>query len=65
LAFGELRLLHGTSWRGKHARKLYLSGVHDQGEVTRALAGVPAWQNYRLQAVALLVLTAAIVWVFR
>jgi SSS family solute:Na+ symporter len=32
---------------------------------TRALAGVPAWQNYRLQAVALLVLTAAIVWVFR
>jgi SSS family solute:Na+ symporter len=32
---------------------------------TKALAGVPAWQNYRFQAVALLALTAAIVWVFR
>jgi SSS family solute:Na+ symporter len=32
---------------------------------TRALAGVPAWKNYRVQSVALLALTAAIVWVFR
>ncbi len=34
LRFAELRLLHGTSWQGKHARKLYFSGVRDQGEVT-------------------------------
>jgi solute:Na+ symporter, SSS family len=32
---------------------------------TRAMAGLPVWQNYRVQAVALLVLTAAIVWTFR
>ena len=32
---------------------------------TRALAGVPAWKNYRVQSVALLALTALIVWVFR
>jgi hypothetical protein len=34
LCLAELRLLHGTSWRGKDARKLYVSGVRDQGEVT-------------------------------
>lgn len=32
---------------------------------TAALAGVPAWKNYRVQALALLVLTAVIVWTFR
>jgi SSS family solute:Na+ symporter len=30
-----------------------------------AMANRPAWQNYRLQSVLLLALTAAIVWVFR
>jgi SSS family solute:Na+ symporter len=34
-------------------------------EESAALRGVPAWQNYRLQAVALLALTALIVWTFR
>lgn len=32
---------------------------------TRSLAGQPLWQNYRVQAAALLALTAVIVWVFR
>ncbi len=32
---------------------------------TRALAALPWWQNYRVQSVALLLLTAAIVWAFR
>lgn len=32
---------------------------------TQELARLPAWQNYRYQAVALLLLTAAIVWSFR
>lgn len=32
---------------------------------TEELAAKPLWQNYRAQAVALLLLTAAIVWVFR
>lgn len=32
---------------------------------TRELAAVPWWQNYRIQASALLLLTAAIVWSFR
>lgn len=34
-------------------------------EETRALAGEPWWRNYRVQSVALLALTAAIVWTFR
>ena len=34
-------------------------------EESVALRGLPLWQNYRVQAVALLALTAAIVWVFR
>ena len=32
---------------------------------TVTLAGLPWWQNYRVQSVALLLLTAAIVWTFR
>lgn len=32
---------------------------------TRELAALPWWQNYRVQALALLLLTAAIVWSFR
>ncbi len=32
---------------------------------TKQLAGLPWWQNYRVQSVLLLLLTAAIVWTFR
>jgi hypothetical protein len=35
LRLAELRLLHKSSWL-KDARKLYLSGVRDQGELTAA-----------------------------
>ncbi|WP_372983032.1 hypothetical protein, partial [Marinobacter sediminum] len=31
---GETRLLHGTSWLQKHARKFYFCGVYLEGELT-------------------------------
>lgn len=34
LGFGELRLLHGTSWLGNHARKFYFRAVHESGRLT-------------------------------
>ncbi|MQP66749.1 sodium/solute symporter [Niveispirillum sp. SYP-B3756] len=37
----------------------------DYDAESTALAGRPLWQNYRVQAVALLAMTAVIVWLFR
>jgi len=37
----------------------------DYDAESKSLAGRPLWQNYRVQAVALLALTAVIVWLFR
>jgi hypothetical protein len=41
LDLGELRLLHGTSWLGKHAGKFYFRGVYGSGKLTmRKLLGI-------------------------
>src|SRR5690606_1100389 len=54
LGLGELRLLHGTSWLGKHARKFYFCGVYGSGKLTLS-AGSPSrdpwhqhedWRNF-------------------
>src|SRR5690606_16028014 len=42
LGLGELRLLHGTSWLGKHARKFYFCGVCRSGKLTRPKSYTPS-----------------------
>src|SRR5690606_14286542 len=45
LGLGELRLLHGTSWLGKHARKFYFCGVCRSGKLTAVLAALEDGDN--------------------
>src|SRR5690606_7059595 len=44
LGLGELRLLHGTSWLGKHARKFYFCGVYGSGKLTARAS--PRWSRH-------------------